>query len=107
MPWVKKLAKRGEYVLYATEHTHEFYRKHGILTSRVYKVSEFGRHPNISDLLSRKVFDTIINIPTRSKPLARTEFTDGKLIRKGAVEMGISLVTDVEVAGSLISHLVQ
>ncbi|MFZ5845553.1 MAG: amino acid--tRNA ligase-related protein [Patescibacteria group bacterium] len=105
LPWVKKLAKRSEYVLYATGHTHEFYQKYGILTSRVYKISEIGRQPNISDMLGRRVFDLIINIPTREKVREGKEFTDGKLIRKGAVDIGISLVTDPEVAATLMTNL--
>lgn len=105
LPWVKKLAKKDNYVLYATEHTHEFFKKHGVLTSLVYKISEFGKHPNISDMLEKRVFDMIINIPIRKR--MRKELTDGRLIRQGAVQMGISLVTDTEVAVTLISHLIQ
>lgn len=107
LPWIIKLAKESENILYATEHTHEFLKKHSVLSSRVYKVSEIGKHPNIADLLSKRVFDHIINIPTREKVREGKEFTDGKLIRKGAVEMGISLVTDTEVAATLVSHLIQ
>ena len=50
-------------------------------------------------------FDIIINIPTREKIKTGKEFTDGKLIRKGAVEMGIRLITDVEVAVMVIRSL--
>ena len=56
----------------------------------------------------RRVFDIIINIPTRKKVngLSR-EFTDGKLIRKGAVEMGIYLITDLEVASIVLKKLTE
>lgn len=107
LPHVRELSKKPQFILYATERTHAFLKSHGVVSSRVYKISEIGKQPNIADLLSRKVFDMIINIPTRTKPSAVAEFTDGKLIRKGAVDMGISLVTDAEVAANLISNLVK
>jgi hypothetical protein len=92
-------------VLYATENTHNFLAKHKLMSSKVYKISELGQTPNIADLLSRKVFDLIINIPTKEKISKTNEFTDGKLIRQAAVNMGISLVTDVEVASLVLENL--
>lgn len=106
LPLIKKIAKKRNIVLHATEHTHMYYKKHGVTTSRVYKVSEIGKIPNISDLLQRRVFDVIINIPTRDKVVSAKEFTDGKLIRKGAIDMGIALVTDTEVALTLFGNLI-
>ncbi len=105
LPQVKKLAKKSSFVLYATDTTHEYFRAHGVLTSRVYKISQIGKTPNIADLLGRRVFDLIINIPSRDKARSEYEMTDGKLIRKGAVNMGISLVTDTEVASSVMTNL--
>jgi len=102
---IKKLSKEREYVLYATEKTHDFLAKHKVLSSKVYKISELGLSPNIADLLTRKVFDLIINIPTKEKISKSNEFTDGKLIRKTAVNMGISLVTNVEVASMVLENL--
>ncbi len=102
---IKKLTKRPQFVLYATEHTHSFLRNSGVTTSLVYKISEFGKSPNIGDLLNSRVFDLIINIPRREKVKATKEFTDGKLIRRGAVQMGISLITDPEVAVEVIDNL--
>lgn len=107
LPYIKKLAKskNGGFVLYATKNTHAFLKKNGVRTSLVYKISEVENSPNISDLLRRKVFDLIVNIPTREKVKETNEFTDGKLIRKGAVELGISLVTHPEVAAMVITNL--
>jgi asparaginyl-tRNA synthetase len=102
---IKKLSKNRNCVLYATGNTHKFLSKYKVLTSRVYKISELGQAPNIADLLSRRVFDLIINIPTNQKPSKDKEFTDGKLIRKTAVNMGISLVTNVEVASMILENL--
>lgn len=102
---IKRLSKNRDFVLYTTENTHNFLAKHQVLSSKVYKISELGQNPNIADLLSRKVFDLIINIPTKEKISKNNEFTDGKLIRKTAVNMGISLVTNVEVASLVLENL--
>jgi asparaginyl-tRNA synthetase len=107
LPHIKKLAKKPTCVLYATEHTHQFFKSNGVLTSQVFKISQIGKTPNIADLLGRRVFDLIINIPSRDKARAADELTDGKLIRKGAVETGTSLVTDVEVASTIVANLIE
>ncbi len=105
LPAIKKLAKNPNAILYATEHTHDFLKDKGVQTSMVYKLSEIGKAPNIGDLLHRKIFDIIINIPTRAKVKETKEFTDGKLIRKGAIDMGIALITDPEVASVTLENL--
>lgn len=106
LPFIKKLSKKRNFVFYATDHTHKFLKDHGVLTSLVYKISEIGKAPNISDLLGRRVFDLIVNIPTRQDKVSSDHsFTDGKLIRKGAIEMGISLITDPEVASMTLENL--
>lgn len=107
LSYIKKLSTLKNYVLYATEHTHAFFKKKGVLTSQVYKISQVGKTPNIGDLVSRRVFDLIINIPTRATVKESKEFTDGKLIRKGAIAKGISLITDPEVAAMTIENLVK
>lgn len=107
LPFIKMVAQKGNVILYATEHTHTFLKKHGIMTSLVYKVSQIGKSPNIADLLTKQVFEVVINIPTRQKVEAagKREFTDGKLIRKGAVDMGVSLITDPEVAAMTLENM--
>lgn len=105
LPIIKELSKNKNMVLYATENTHEFLKKNGVITSLVYKISQVGKAPNISDLLARRVFDLVINIPTREKFKDIREFTDGKLIRKGAVDLGLSLITDPEVAAYTLKNL--
>ncbi|MBI2641584.1 hypothetical protein HYW87_03260 [Candidatus Roizmanbacteria bacterium] len=105
LPHIKRLVKKDSVILYATESTHNFLKRNDVLTLYVHKISEIGKTPNISELLTRKVFDMVINIPTRGQVRATSEFTDGKLIRKGAVQMGISLITDPEVAVEVIGNL--
>src|SRR3989338_5503309 len=104
LPHIKKLSKKSQFILYATEQTDEFLKKNRVMTSFVYKISQIGKSPNISDLLGRRVFDLIINIPKRDEFKESKEFTDGKLIRKGAVQMGISLITNPEVAVEVIHN---
>ena len=55
--------------------------------------------------MTRRIFDLIIIIPTRDKVKDGKEFTDGKLIRKGAVSLGIKLITDPEVAAMILQNL--
>lgn len=107
LPYLKNLAKKNAnaVVLYATEGTNKFLAKHKIRTSLLYKISEMNKTPNISDLLRQKVFDLIINIPNRKKVKKGKEFSDGKLIRKGAIETGVTLITDPEVAALVIDNL--
>lgn len=99
LPCIAKLNKN--FTLYATEKTHEFLKTKGVKTARVYKISEIGQKPNISDLLTRRVFDLVINIP-RAKS---HELTDGKLIRRASAEAGISLITDMNMAKLVLENL--
>jgi len=107
LPSIKKLAQNQNYVLYATRGTHKFLKRHGIRALRVYKMSEKEKKKGlgIADLLKKRVFDLIINIPSRKKESLK-EINDGKLIRQKAVEKGVPLITDCEVAIMAIENLV-
>jgi asparaginyl-tRNA synthetase len=104
LPIIKQFAGKNV-IFYATKNTHLYLKENRVATSLVYKISEIGNTPNIADLLQRHVFDIIINIPTRAKFKESKEFTDGKLIRKTAISMGIQLITDIEVAGMVLGNL--
>ena len=80
-------------------------KKNSVRTTLVGKISEINTTPNIGDLMRKKIFDLIINTPTHEKLSKSNEFTDGKLMRKGAVETGVALVTDTEVAAMVIENL--
>lgn len=101
---IRKLFARDGIVFYATYHTHEFLKKYGIKTSLVYKISETGKMPNIADLLSRKVFTLVINIPATTSRVS-AEYRDARLIRKAAVKKGVSLITDLEVTAMVLENL--
>jgi len=105
LPYIKNLGKKSNCIFYTTEKTHNFLKKEKVNTSLVYKISQMGKTPNISDLLQRRVFDIIINIPSREAIEKKDSFTDGNLIRKGALAMGITLITDCEVASMVLENL--
>ncbi|MCX6817127.1 MAG: hypothetical protein NTZ93_04655 [Candidatus Beckwithbacteria bacterium] len=99
LPYIAKLNKN--FTLYATQKTHEFLKTKGIKTAMVHKISAIGQKPNIGDLLTRRVFDLVINIPQGKSD----ELTDGKLIRRASAEAGISLITDMPMAKLVLENL--
>lgn len=107
LPNIKRLAQSPGVIIYATEHTHAFLKKNGVISILVYKISQMGKHPNIMDLIHDKHFDLVINIPTDDHVHNGKEFSDGVLIRKGAISMGVQLIIDPEVADTVINHYLQ
>ncbi len=107
LPYLIRLGKTKHVRLYATKKTHLYLKKYKIKNIFVYKISDIGQKPNIFDLIADNTFDLIINTPTQDKLFASSEFTDGKLIRRGAVKMGIRLITDPEAATTTINNLVE
>lgn len=99
LPFIKKIYDSNA-ALYATEKTHKFLKKHNLETMLVYKISQEGK-PNLGDLLEKNIFDVIVNIPSRD---GVEELTDGKLIRRAAVESGTTLITDLEVAAEFLNR---
>jgi len=105
LPFIKNAVRNKDVILYTTENTNKFLMQNDLNSSLVYKVSQIGESPNILDLVTRQIFDLIINIPTRETVKVSKEFTDGKLIRKAAVKYGINLITDSEVASIVLNNL--
>ncbi|MCL5675573.1 MAG: hypothetical protein M1120_00410 [Patescibacteria group bacterium] len=103
LSYIKNLADTS-FLLCATRHTHEFLSKNNVGTTLVYKISETGQKPNLSDLLKENFFDIIINIPSNKNGYSK-EYTDGQKIREMAVDKGTTLVTDMEVAKRLLNNL--
>lgn len=104
LPSLKNLSKGRRVILYATEKTHKFLKQNSISSSQVFKISQLKKSPNIADLLERKVFDIIINIPSRDDN-EYTETTDGQMIRQAAIQAGLSPITDTEVAEMVMNKL--
>ena len=104
LPQIKALAKKPNFILHATGKTHQFLLDNGVKTALVYKISQVGQKPNIGDLLQKRLFDIVINIPQKTVG-RKDELTDGKLIRRTTAEAGISLITDLNMAKMLMENL--
>lgn len=97
LPIAKQFYSFG-YHLYATQGTYEFLRQHGLLVSLVNRIS--AEENTIYDLILEDKIDLIINIPSRNNT-AR----DGFLIRRFAVESGVSTFTSLDTAKALITSM--
>lgn len=89
--------------LFATEHTADFLRENSIPCEKVYKISS-GKSPCVSTLMDNGEIDLIINIPTRK---FGREATDGFIIRRKAVDLNISLITNRQLAEGFIMALAE
>ncbi|MFQ6054141.1 MAG: ATP-grasp domain-containing protein, partial [Candidatus Bathyarchaeia archaeon] len=98
----RKLADKG-FRIYATEHTSEALRRTGVDCETVYKVREAG-DPNVLDLLAKRRLKFVINTPSPEAVEARS-ITDGYLIRRKAVEFGVPIVTNLELADNIADAL--
>lgn len=97
---IKKLSKLG-FKLYATEHTCRFLKENNINSVRVYKISE-TKKPSVLDMLNRGEIDLVINISDGGSPKVES---DGYIIRRNCIDLGIPLVTNLQSAELLVSSL--
>ena len=105
LPAVAKLRDMGFDIL-ATEHTAEFFEGGLGDISVVHKISEPDRKPNIADMLYQRKIDFIINIPsttTLEKYVGMLE--DEYLIRRKALELGVPVLTTLELASAFVNTL--
>ncbi len=94
----KLLGEKG-YKLYASHGTQKFLEDNGIKATDVNWPDEDGQN-NIQQMISDKKFDLIINIP---KDVTRRELTNGYIIRRGAVDYNIPLITNARLASAFIT----
>ena len=90
---VRQLAQQ-EIALYATDGTARFLRKNGLQVKRLYWPLE-ERSPNVLQYIRAGKIDLVINIP---KNLQQDELTNGYLIRRGAVDFKVMLITNRQIA---------
>jgi len=103
IPYARKIMKK--FKIYATEHTAEELLKNDIKCNLLHKVSE-RKKPNILDYITNKEIKLVINIPNlNSDKKSQKIFKDEYLIRRKAVEFGIPVVTNLELAKALINAL--
>lgn len=98
LPAIEKLNQLG-YTFYATEHTAEFLKTHGIASSVVHKIKT-GKKENVGTLLDSGKLDLIINLATRGMVREKNgnEPSDGFIIRRKAVDLNIPLITNRQLA---------
>ncbi len=93
LPSILQLSSLG-FKIFATEGTQQFLKETGIKSSRVYKISE-SKHPTVLDLLQKGEVDLAINISQVGSHKAET---DGYVIRRNCVDLGIPLITNLQAA---------
>ena len=105
VPAIAKLRDLGFKIL-ATEHTAEFFKEKIGEVEIVHKISEPERKPNISDLLYERKIDFIINIPSTSTLEKYVGMLDDEFqIRRKSLELGIPVLTTIELADSFVKTL--
>ncbi|RMF07033.1 carbamoyl-phosphate synthase large subunit [Candidatus Woesearchaeota archaeon] len=90
----RRLSGRG-FRIYATEHTAEFLKKHGIPAVMVYKAHNLHKKNNILNILRERKVDLVINIPD---VIDVSSAEDDYLIRRTAVDFSIPLLTNLQLA---------
>ena len=102
---IAKLKQLGFKIL-ATEHTAEFFEEKIGQIEIVHKISEPERKPNIADLLYGRKIDFIINIPSTSTLEKYVGMLDDEYqIRRKSLELGIPVLTTIELADSFVKTL--
>jgi len=102
---IAKLKQLGFKIL-GTEHTAEFFKEKIGEVQIVHKISEPKRKPNIADLLYERKIDFIINIPSTSTLEKYVGMLDDEYqIRRKSLELGIPVLTTIELADSFVKTL--
>jgi len=102
---IAKLKHLGFKIL-ATEHTAEFFEEKIGEVEIVHKISEPERKPNISDLLYDRKIDFIINIPSTTTLEKYVGMLDDEFqIRRKSLELGIPVLTTIELADAFVKTL--
>ncbi|HYV18307.1 MAG TPA: carbamoyl-phosphate synthase (glutamine-hydrolyzing) large subunit [Verrucomicrobiae bacterium] len=100
LPSARLLRERG-YTIYATRGTSKFLAAHGVAHTRLYKIRE-RRSPSLLDYITPDRLDLILNVPLG---LDRKELTDGYIIRRRAIDYGVPLITNLQLAELLVKSL--
>ncbi len=92
------LQKKG-YELFATRGTQRFLEENGVTATAVSWPDEEG-DLNVKTMLSNKQFDLVINIP---KNTTERELKNDYIIRRGAIDFNIPLLTNARLASAFIT----
>ena len=85
--------------IYATSGTCQFLNDNGIPAVRVYWPSTPDMQPQAIELLHNKQVDLVVNMP---KNFTGTELSNGRKIRRAAVDLNIPLLTNSRLASAFI-----
>jgi len=96
-----RLLRDLRFTLYATRHTSRFLEDHGVANIRLYKIHE-RRKPSLLEYITRDRLDLIINVPAGFN---RKELTDGYIIRRRATDVGIPLITNLQLAELFVKSI--
>jgi len=96
-----KLLEALDIKLYATRGTAEFLAGYGVRSQMVHWPLE-DLSPNAGELIEQRKVDLVINIP---KNYQETELTNDYHIRRKAVDFGIPLLTNIQLANRLAESL--
>jgi carbamoyl-phosphate synthase large subunit len=89
--------------LFATRGTADFLRDHGVDTVVLNWPLE-DKSPNVTDFLRQGEVDLVINIP---KNYQEEELTNDYIIRRQAVDFGIPLITNIQLAQRFVEAVVR
>ena len=87
------------YVIYATEGTCRFLADNGIPAIKAYWPSQAEGRPQVLDLLHERKVDFVVNLP---KNLSSTELSNGYKVRRAAIDLNVSLLTNARLASAFI-----
>ncbi|MBM1152034.1 carbamoyl-phosphate synthase large subunit [Enterococcus durans] len=97
-----ELAKRFSeigYSLLATKNTAAFFESHGLIVTKVAKISEHVHEKNVVDLIREGKAQVVVNTVDKDRGNASK---DGFIIRREAVEHGTPLFTSLDTADAII-----
>jgi len=96
-----KALKEMGFTLYATQGTADFMKANGIETSILHWPLD-GKEPNALTYIAEGKIDLVINIP---KNIEKEELDNDYLIRRKAVDFGVPLITNEQIAKRLVEAI--
>ncbi len=97
-PIAARFEKLG-YRIYSTQGTAAYLNAHGVHAVRTNKIEQV--HPNLMDLIWGHKIDLVIDLP----PHGIEHQHDGFVIRRNAVETGVTVLTAIDTAEALVTSL--
>jgi len=94
----RRFEKLG-YTIYATRSTASALKDAGVNVRKVNKINQ--ESPTVMDLLLGHKIDLVIDTPTQGRDKSR----DGFMIRRTAIETGVTCLTSLDTANALVTSL--